>query len=383
MGKRELLLAAAFLLTGFIVYQFTAPPPDPNSRGFSLSRIIDNVRREVRGRPENAEVTQTLTRPAPAGLEEVRITMPSGAITVTGEDRADIEAELHVRSNGYDKAEAESLAKATTLKFDEAGAILIMSLSFPQPGAQRATLTLKVPARLGLRIDEKNGVLTITNVASVAMGIARGATTISQVPGAVSAIQRGSTLTITDVGSLKLSSLAGAQARVSQVRGDAAFTLQGGKLQADTLAGGLEVESRGAEVHFEKLEALKAPIRVNATGGELVFIGLQADTRIDGRQTEIRVSQSAPAPLAIYNDGEDSIEVTVPPGKFTIDALAVNGRVTLDSALEQAGLRVDTPPEGATPPNARVETRVTGAVAGGGPTITLRAARGDIVLRSK
>jgi hypothetical protein len=383
MGKRELLLAAAFILVGFVVYQVTAPPPDPNARGFSLSRIIDNVRREVRGRPESAEVTQTLTRPLPDTIQEIRLRVPAGGITITGEDRADLNAELHVRSNGYDQAEAERLAKDTSLKFDEAGAVLIISLYRPTEGRQQPTLRLRIPSRLGVRIDEKNGELTITNVALVAMGVARAATTISTVAGAVSATQRGSTITISDIGSLKLTTNAGAKARVSNVRGDVALSLQTGALRADGLHGSLEVESRAAELHFERLDGLKGPVRVNANLGEVVFVGLRTDTRIDGRQTEVRVDQAAPAPLAIYNDGTEPIEVTLPAGGFTMDALAVNARVTLDAALEKGGLSVELPDEGTVPPPPRREARVFGTMAGGGPTITLRASRGDIVLKSK
>jgi len=91
---------------------------------------------------------------------------------------------------------------------------------------------------------------------------------------------------------------------------------------------------------------------------------------------------AAPAPLAIYNDGDEPIELTVPPGGFRVDALSVNGKVTVDGELEKAGLRVNAPPEGAPAENRR-EVRVNGAVAGGGPAITLRAVRGDIALRSK
>ncbi|MEX1127463.1 MAG: hypothetical protein WEB50_02735 [Vicinamibacterales bacterium] len=383
MGKRELLLAAAFILVGFVVYQVTAPPPDPTERGFSLSRIIDNVRREVRGQNETAEATHALTRPLPDTIQEIRIRIPVGGMTITGEDRADIDADLHVRSNGFDKAEAEQRAKATTLKFDEAGPVLIIAVDAPTEGRQRPTLRLKIPSRLGVRIDEKNGELTVTNVARLAMGITRGATTISTVAGAVSATQRGSTITISDVGSLKLTTNAGADARVSNVRGDVTLSLQTGELRAEGLAGALEVEARAAEMHFEKLDGLTGPVRVNANLGEVVIVGLRTDTRIDGRQTEIRVDQAAPAPLAIYNDGTEPLEVTVPTGGFKLDALAVNGRITLDAALEKEGLRVEAPDEGTVPPPPRREARVLGVVAGGGPTITLRATRGEIVLKRK
>lgn len=382
MGKRELLLAAAFVLAGFVVYQVTAPPADPNSRGFSLTRIIDNVRREVRGQRESGEATQALARPLAASVTEIRIRMPIGAISITGEDRADIEGELHVTSTGYDKPEAERLAKATTIKFDEAGGVLILTLDDPVEGRQRPTLRLKVPSRLGVRIDEKNGEMTITNVALLAMGVARGVSTIAKVPGAVSVTQRGATITISEVGSLKLTTAAGAKARVTQVGGDATFSLQTGELRAEGLTGALDVESRNSEVHFEKLENLRGPVRVNANLGEVIFIGLKTDARIDGRQAEIRVTQSAPAPLAIYNEGDEPIEVTVPPGGLKIDALAVNGTVAIDAALEQQGLRVDAPASPAATDEDR-EARVTGAVAGGGPTITLRASGGDIVLKSK
>jgi hypothetical protein len=383
MGKRELLLAAAFILVGLVVYQVTAPPPDPNERGFSLSRIIDNIRREVRGRPESAEATHVLTRPLPESIQEIRLRMPVGGISITGEARPDLGAELHVVSNGYDKAEAEQLVKASTLKFDEAGGVLMIALDLPREGQQRPTLRLKIPSRLGVRIDEKNGELTISNVALVAMGVTRGATTISAVAGAVSATQRGSTITVNDIGSLKLTTNAGANARVSNVRGDVTLSLQTGELRAEGLAGTLEVESRAAEMHFEGLDGLKGSVRVNANLGEVVFVGLRTETRIDGRQAEIRVDQAAPAPLAIYNDGTEPIEVTLPAGGFKIDALAVNARVTLDAALEQGGLRVEAPDEGTVPPPPRREARVLGTIAGGGPTITLRATRGDIVLKRK
>jgi hypothetical protein len=344
--------------------------------------MIDGLRREVRGRPESAEVTQTFTRPVSDGLKEIRIRMSAGAISVTGEDRADIQAEFQVRSNGYDKAEAEKLARESSLKFDEAAGMLILATDLPREGSQRPTLRLKVPSRLGIRLDDKNGELTITNVALVAMGIARAATTITQVAGAVSLTQRGSTATITDIGSLKLTSAAGAKIRVAQVRGDATISLQTGEFRGEDLAGGLEVDSRTADVQFDKLDALKGPVRVNANLGKVSFTGLKTEARIDGRETEIRVSMAAAAPLAIYNEGEELIELTVPPGGFTVDALSVDGKVTVDPPLEEAGLRVNAPPADA-PPEGRKETRVSGTVRGGGPTITLRGLRGDIGLRSK
>lgn len=384
MGKRELVIAAVFILLGFGVYRLTAPPGDPSSRGFSLSRIVDEIRREVRGQRATAETTFTATRPVPETVREIRLSFAIGTVTITGEDRDDIAAEMHVRSTGYDAAEAEKLAKASILTFDEAGELLILTGRFPREGRQTPALTLRVPSRLGIRLDEKGSTLEVTNVASVLVGSGRGRTTIQRVSGAVTVTQRSSEVTVTDVGSLKLSTSAGAEARVSQVRGDTSLSIQTGELRAEDLRGNLEVESRIAELQFDKLEKLTGTVRVNANMGEVVFTGLRADTRIDGRRTEIRVDHAGGAPVAIYNEGE-TIELTVPAAGFTLDARAVGGEISIDETLTGAGLVIEgaggeTPP-GADP--AARETRVAGAVRGGGPPITLRATRGNIVLRGR
>jgi len=87
--------------------------------------------------------------------------------------------------------------------------------------------------------------------------------------------------------------------------------------------------------------------------------------------------------LSVYGDGE-TIEVTLPSSGYTLDAMATGGRVDVDKALESAGLQVthtggSTGDNGSTPK----ESRASGSIKGGGPTITLRTSRGEIVLRSR
>jgi hypothetical protein len=386
MGKRELVIAAAVVLIGLAVYQFTAPPSDPSANGFSVGKIVNEIRREIRGQRANAETTFSATRDLPETVTEMRLVFPIGAITITGEDRDDVKAEMHVRSTGYDAEEAEKLAKASHLVFDEAGALLIVGAKFPVEGRQTPTLHLKVPRRLGVRIDEKGSALEIKNVASLFIGAGRGATTISGIEGVVNVTQRGNELTITDVGSLKLSTVTGTEAVVSNVRGDASFTIQGGELRAQAIGGAIDLESRNAEIEFDKLAETKGPLRIDATLGELVLNGVAADTRIDGRRSEIRIDHAGGAPLAVYNEGDETIEVTVPSRGFTLDAAAVDGQISVDESIESLGLKRE--PSGdkehdTERADARQEVRVSGAVRGGGPAITLRATRGDIVLRGR
>lgn len=378
MGKRELVIAALFIVAGFVVYQVTAPPPDPSRGGFSLRRMADEIRREIRGQRETAETTFTATRPVAASVTELRLVFPVGEITIVGEDRDDVAAEMHVRSTGYDAAEAERLAKASILEFDAAGELMIVTGKFPVEGRQTPTLKLRIPNRLGVRMDDKGSPLEISDVASVVVGSGRARTTVQRIAGEVTLTQRGSQVTVTDVGSLKLTTMSGADARVSRVRGDSTFSLQTGELMAEDLGGRVDVESRSAELQFDKLQNVSGGIRINANLGEVVMLGLGAETRIDGRRTEIRIEHAGGAPLAVYNEGE-TIELTVPAVGFTMDARATGGRITVDPALADAGLDASNAADEAAP----AETRVTGTVRGGGPAITLRATRGDIVLRTR
>ena len=92
------------------------------------------------------------------------------------------------------------------------------------------------------------------------------------------------------------------------------------------------------------------------------------------------------APLAVYNEGDETIELTVPAGGFTLDAAAVDGQISVDNTLESLGLKRETSGDGENDTDragARQEVRVSGAVRGGGPPITLRATRGDIVVRGR
>ncbi len=382
MGKRELLLAAAFVIVGALVYQVTAPAADPSRPGWSVSGIVERMRREVRGNQAQATATNASAIPAPESLREIRITVGSVNVTVIGEERADIQSELAVTSNAYDAAEAERTAKATVLKLDEAGPVLTMSVDFPPEGRQRASLSLRVPARLEVRV-EKNNTLEVSNVASLVVA-GRGETTVKGVPGSVQANQRGSTITVSDVGPLRLTTLSGAEAIVSNVHGDAYFSLQGGELRAGAIAGSIEIESRNTDIKLEKLEKLRRPIRINANRGEVAVLGVQTETRIDGRETDIRVEQTGAAPLSIYNEGNETVELTLPPDGFKIDAVTVDGRLTIDSALEKMGVKVSgTNSQGGESGSAREEQRLEAAVRGGGPAITIRASRGDIVLRSR
>ena len=102
MGKRELLLIFGFVLLGTIAYYATAPTPVPGQQGFSVSRFLDGIKREVHGNRSSAEVTTTSTVALTPAISEIRFETGNAPLTISGEDRTDLECELHVWSNGFE-----------------------------------------------------------------------------------------------------------------------------------------------------------------------------------------------------------------------------------------------------------------------------------------
>ncbi len=368
MGKRELLLIIAFVIGGAIVYQATAPPPAPGERSFSMGRLLDDFRRHLRGNRASAETT-TVSRhavgPAVAELRVARV----GELTIVGEDRADIEAELQVRSNGEDQAEAQRLAKETVLKVEPVQSGVTASISYPEAGTQRALrLRLKVPARLLITL-EGGSPLNVSGVAGVELASSRGEARVRNITGKVSGTHRGGELLVTNSGSVKLTSM-GTELQLERISGDTTLNIRGGELRASDLAGPIEIDAEGAEITLDKMQKATGVVRIRAASRSVTVRGLSTEARIDVRNAEVDVEVDRAAPLAIYSEDGGSIELTPAAGGYELDAVATNGDLTLPSDT------LETTTNGE-------EHRAAGKVHGGGPMITIRSARADITVRQR
>lgn len=372
MGKRELLLIAGFVILGSAIYWATAPPPAPGQRGFSLASLVSEIRREIRGNPFSAEVKTTTTLERKADLNELRFEFKTGStpLTVIGETRDDISCELSVWSNGPDEAEAKRFASETKLRVSDLGSSMVLSIDYPQPGEQRASLSVRMPSALAVRVQPSRGRITITNAAAVELAEARGQVLVNQIKDRVAITHRGGELKVEGAGSLKLSTR-GSTVQVRDINGESVLQTSAGEVRAWGLLGSIDLESNNSRIVFEDLTKSRKPIRVNAIGGEVTLTGVSSDTRVDGRKTRINVALAQPVPLAIYNDDEEPIRLTLPAaGGLQLDALATDASITLPDGL------LDVKASG-------TEQRASGAVRGGGPTVTLRSSRGNIVISSQ
>ena len=372
MGKRELLLIVAFAIAGAVVYQATAPPAAPNERSFSFSGILDKVRREMRGNRASVEETREATLAVGRTVTEIRVANNYAELTITGEDRPDVESTFHVRSSAFDDAEAKALMAQTQLQVDHAGPVLRLESKYPEPGSQTTRLTLKVPRRMVVNFEGGARRVTVTGVAGFTAKDGRGEMVIRKVPGLATVTHRGGNVVVEDVGAIKLTARH-CETRVARVAGEASFTLEGGELEADALRGAIDVDARHADVALRKLQDAKGAMRVNAVSGSLRVEGLATEAKLDGRHTEIDIEMARAAPVAVYLEGDEIITLTAPPGGFTLDAVVTQGHLTVPDEYESISVQQAKNGE---------EQQAQGAVGGGGPTITLRAKHGRITVRS-
>ena len=361
-----------FAIAGAIVYEVTAPPPAPGERSFSPGRIIDNIRRGVRGNRAASDSATTTTHPVDAAVTDIQFTWPDGSpseLTIVGEDRADIASELNVHSMAYDEAEAQRTAKATVLKLEPAPGRLAASMYFPREGSQTARLTLHVPSRLRVTVAGARNRTRITNVAAVEFGSGRGETEIRQVKDRVTGNYRGGELRVIGAGAVKLTAI-GADVRLERIAGETSMNMRGGNLKVAELGGPIDVDSTGVDVEIDKLEKTTGMMRITANGGSVSVKGLRSESRIDARGTDVEVILDRAAALAIYSEGGSAVDVTAPPGGYQLDAVATDGDITV-------------PPGTIEVTTAEGEHRATGAVKGGGPLITIRTTHASITLRER
>jgi hypothetical protein len=367
MGKRELLLVVLFVAAGFVLYQVTAPASPADSSGFSFGKIVEHLRRGIHGNRASTVVSSTRTEPLDRATEELRLDLRAAELHVIGEQRDDLAFELQVTSSGFDEAEAKRWAEATTLKVDRAGPAIVVELNYPREARQTATLTVKAPARMRVRMERSGGLLEIANVASFEAANTSGNATIKNIAGGVTINHRSGELTIDRAASLRLTTR-GTDAKIQHISGTVTAQTIGGDLAVSDMTGPVEIESRDTDVHLEQIKGLKAPLRVNATNGSVRIAGLRTEARIDGNDTDLDIAFDAPAPVTIYNRSQD-ISVTPPPSGYSLDAVATDGRITIeDGAVKPTG--------------DNGEQRASGSIRGGGAALTLRATRGDIVVRS-
>jgi len=364
MGRRELLIALAFVVVGIVAYQFGAPPAKAG-QGFSLSRFFTAARQKLQADRTQASYTQRGTLPVGPDLAEVRVAHITQGVTITGEARSDIAYELKVDSTGPDGPTALSLAKRTTLTSDDLGSALALGADYPSEGSQVAALTLRVPMRLSARLDNADSV-RVTHLAGVRLDGLSGEAVLQGLSGAVTGQFRTGSLAVTGASSIDMT-LAGANATFDGVTHDATLTVRSGRCTLSRIRGDIEVDATNTEVVVTEP---KGSVHVAASGGHVSVTLPEHAIDLEGRRTGLDVTVAAAVPMTLITSDEPvGLRFQAAPPAITVDAASSDG----------GSIRADDPRLAITSDNrtARLMHDFGGPSA---PRVVIRNQRGEIVI---
>ena len=366
MGKRELFIALTFVTVGVIAYHLTAPAPTPNSRGFSVSRLWDNARRGMRGNFAQATATSEGTLPVTAALTEVRLEgLLTGRVQLVGESRGDISYQLTVQSTGPDPGTALDFAKRVRLRTDDLGSALTLQLEYPREGRQSALLLVRLPSRLAAIVDGATGA-EVSNLASAHLDGISGDANVSHVAGLVAGSHRNGSMTVSDVGAVKLT-LQRSRASFERVARGLTIDVRDGECRIDHVGGPVELDEMRAEVTIANPSGA---VRVGGTDGRITLVHPLAESTIDVRRAEIEVQLAAAVPLRLLTT-DDTLRLLLDgPPAVTMDAVARQGRI-------------DATDFGLQPEDVDQEARLSHTFGTNGVArVSLRNARGEIVIKN-
>jgi hypothetical protein len=336
MGKRELLIVAAFVALGVVDWRLAAPPAPEGGRRFSMDTLAEIWRN--RNRPDlagHATVTTRGTIPLAPGVTELRLSNLS-AVVVGGADRDDVAWTLETQANGPTADAARQTAEQIVLRHDALGTVLALSVHGPEHTPRTSTLTLEVPARVVVRVESARHT-SITSVAGVRLENLVGDTTLRQIAGAIDGGHRNGTLTIDDVHDVALT-LVGSTAIVKQARGTVEVNARNGSTRIEAPAGRVTAEINAQ--HLTIVDSVAA-VRVGGIGGEITIERPRAAIDVDARRTQVTIALDRGVPTTIFA-AEGDVHLSLRDvSAVSLDIAGDAGRIDASgvglAAVERAG----------------------------------------------
>lgn len=365
MGKRELVIALAFIVAGVAVFQFAAPPAKTGETGFSFSNFLNRARREMKGNESFATPPRTLTYAVSPDVTELRVEGFNGTIKVTGESREDVGLTLAVNSTGENEAAAAAIAAKVAVVNDRVGNSLTLRVTFPNEERQVANGVLLVPSRLGVRLDAPRDPV-IAKVRSVEfLNPARGAVDISHVD-TVRGDQTGGQLTLASVADAKML-LTRVRAKITDL-GLGSFDVRDGETEIAASRGPLEIEERRGDV---LIRDHKGTVKVTGSDGQVRIEGAAGEIHLDLQRAEVDAELAVGAAGSVVTTNETLRVSIAEPGGVRMDAATTSG------SIDGTAWRL-TPTK--TGDDSRLDAAL-GAKSAALPRVSLRNTNGDIVIR--
>lgn len=361
MGKRELLIVAAFVALGVAAWQLTAPPAPEGTRRFSVDTLAEIWRNRNSPRPAGrATVTTRGTIPLEAGITELRLSNLF-AVVVEGGDRTDVAWRLEAEASGSNDAEARQTAERIVLQHDDLGTVLAVSVRAPEETPRTSTLTLEVPARLRVRVESARRT-TITSVAGVRLESLVGETTLRQVTGPIEGGHRNGNLLIEDAQDVALT-LVGSVAVLTRPRGVVDVNARNGSTRIEASAGRVT-----AEVNSQHLTIVDsaAAVRVGGIGGAITIERPRDAIDVDARRAPVELVLNRGVGATVFSaEGDVTLRVDDIAG-ISLDVVADANRIDASAV----GLASDE----------RDGRSVLTRTVDNAPRVAIRSERGGIVI---
>jgi hypothetical protein len=322
MGKRELLIIAAFVALGAVAWQLTAPPAADSRRRFSVDTLAEIWGNRNTPRPAgHATVTTRGTIPVTTDVTELRLSNLF-AVVVEGADRRDVAWTLEAEANGLNDGEARQIAERIVVQHDDMGPVLAVSVRTPENTPRTGTLTLQVPERLVVRVESARRT-AITSVAGVRLENLVGDTTLRQISGAIEGGHRNGELTIEDAQDVSLT-LVGSTAVLTRPRGAVDVNARNGSTRLESPAGRVTVEVNAQ--HLTILDPADA-VRVGGIGGEITIERPRGAIDVDARRTRVSLAlDRAVASTMFAAEGDVTLAVS-DVSRMSLDVVGDPGRI--------------------------------------------------------
>ncbi len=248
----------------------------------------------------------------------------------------------------------------------------------------KSDLQIWVPKAVALDLATRKGDITVRDrAANVKASNSKGAITVEDVKGNVELDERSK-------GDIHVARVEGSvtvngqvdDSSISEVSGDVKLTGDFfGDMQLSKLPKGFSFRSSRTDLSMAKLDGdlnmnpgdlrannIAGPVRVLTKSTDIHFDDLNGELKVENSNGNIEVHSAKVGPMDISNQNGD-VHVVVPEkGSFQVDVRTKNGDVNSDFS----NLKVET---------QNGESRASGAIGSGGPTLKVTSEHGNIEIR--
>jgi hypothetical protein len=278
----------------------------------------------------------------PGGL--LKVETQGGDITVTPGSGNEVVVVARQKIRAKNDAEADELLQKLQLEISQSGNDVTATAKYEKrpsglkfrlwPPVQ-VSFEITVPARFDTQLGTSGGDVVIGDVTgAMRVGTSGGDVKIGRIDGTVQASTSGGDIELRESSGAARLDTSGGDIAVGRVVGATKITTSGGDIDADTVEGSLNAHTSGGDVKARIKGALADDCSLSTSGGDV----------------EVTLDQSA---------------------AFQLDAATSGGDV------DAAGLAITIERGGVG------NSRLVGAVNGGGPKLKLRTSGGDIEIRAR